>query len=164
MRSLETGWSVSASLGAEAPMGAAVSSELGYHSTETTEMNAEHVVGREISNTAAEDNTIMHYTTCGKDDVAGQTPTGLYQWVITNEAGNVNAYTPHTICRVGENAWKMPDCQFWDCLNADCSRCKGDNEVATTASADATATTDGTPTTVQPADKKKKRRSLWKRR
>ena len=121
MNSLETGWSA------------------GYSSTSKTEESQEHVIGREIKNTASEDSSTEHTTTCGDDDVKDQM-VGLYQWVITNEAGSVNAFTPHTICRTGENAFKAPDCQFWDCLNADCSKCKGDV---------AKVTTD-TPVQVQP--------------
>ena len=121
MKSLETGWSA------------------GDLFTSKTEESQEHVIGREIKNTASEDSSTEHTTTCGDDDVKDQM-VGLYQWVITNEAGSVNAFTPHTICRTGENAFKAPDCQFWDCLNADCSKCKGDV---------AKVTTD-TPVQVQP--------------
>ena len=139
MKSLETGWSVSASLGGDIPGIGSLSGEAGYSSTSKTEESQEHVIGREIKNTASEDSSTEHTTTCGDDDVKDQM-VGLYQWVITNEAGSVNAFTPHTICRTGENAFKAPDCQFWDCLNADCSKCKGDV---------AKVTTD-TPVQVQP--------------
>mgnify|MGYP001311921444 CR=1 FL=1 len=59
----------------------------------------------------------------GGSGAAGEM-TGLWQWVISNQDGSVNAFTPHTVCRTGDKAFKAPECQFWDCANADCSKCK----------------------------------------
>ena len=52
---------------------------------------------------------------------------GLWMWVITTEDLSVTAFTPHSVCRYGDMAYKSPTCAFWDCLNADCSSCESDS-------------------------------------
>ena len=53
---------------------------------------------------------------------------GLWMWVITTEDLSVTAFTPHTICRYGDLAFKAPDCSFYDCMNADCTKCSTDKD------------------------------------
>ena len=119
--SLETGWEVSGGLEASfGGLGAGLSSSA--HSTSTEEKSQEDTVSREITDTVGENRSTEHSTTCGSG-AAGEM-TGLWQWVISNQDGSVNAFTPHTVCRTGDKAFKAPECQFWDCANADCSKCK----------------------------------------
>jgi len=49
-------------------------------------------------------------------------------WVITTEDLSVTAFTPHTICRYGDLAYKAPTCSFYDCMNADCTKCATDKD------------------------------------
>ena len=44
--------------------------------------------------------------------------------MISSEDYSVSAFTPHTVCRTGANAFEEPKCSYWDCNNGDCTRCK----------------------------------------
>jgi len=87
-------------------------------------------VKKELSSTSSEDSTVVHSTTCTPRGTNGDETAvlgcGLWQWVITTEDYSVSAFTPHTVCRAGEDAYKAPKCPFWDCINHDCTRCNGD--------------------------------------
>ena len=56
----------------------------------------------------------------------GTEGVGLYQWyVATDHYSNVIRST-HSICRYGDMAFKMPECPFPACIDAECLSCADD--------------------------------------
>ena len=113
-------------------VGASVSGSIGKNGSKTSGATVEGEVLKELSSTSSEDSTVVHKTTCNpsgtNEDGLPVLGSGLWQWVITTEDYSVSAFTPHTVCRTGEDAYKAPKCVFWDCINHDCTKCKGDEE------------------------------------
>ena len=112
--------------------GVTASGSTGKNGSKTAGATVEGEVRRELSSASSEDSTVVHSTTCTPrgsiEDGTLVLGTGLWQWVITTEDYSVSAFTPHTVCRTGEDAYKAPKCVFWDCINHDCTKCKGDEE------------------------------------
>ena len=126
---MESGWN--ASVTAEAKAGVPGFGEVGVSGTvggtgnSKKEKARENSVSEEIASTASVGTTTTHKTTCTPKD--GESRAGLWQWVITTEDYSTAAFTAHTVCRTGDLAFKSPNCAYWDCDNADCSKCITDN-------------------------------------
>ena len=126
--SLASGWN--ASVTAEAKAGVpgfgsvGVSGTVGATGSSASQKALENSVSAEIASTASVGTTTTHKTTCTPKD--GESRAGLWQWVISTEDYSTAAFTAHTICRTGDLAFRSPDCSFWDCANADCSKCLSD--------------------------------------
>ena len=129
--SMESGWN--ASVTAEAKAGVpgfgevGVSGTVGKTGNSKMEKARENLVSQEISSTASVGTTTTHFTTCTPKE--GESRAGLWQWVITTEDYSTTAFTSHTVCRTGDLAFKSPICAYWDCANADCSKCLTDATV-----------------------------------
>ena len=127
-KSLESGWN--ASVTAEAKAGVlgfgsvGVSGTVGGDVNDKKEKALENSVAEEIASTASVGTTTTHKTTCTPEE--GGSRAGLWQWVISTEDYSTSAFTAHTICRTGDLAFRSPDCSYWDCANADCSKCLSD--------------------------------------
>ena len=129
-KSLERGWNASVSVeakgGVEGAAEASASATAGGSGSNTEEDSREHTIASEIANTANVGTTTSHTTKCTPK--ADEKRVGLWQWVITTEDYSTTAFTSHTICRTGINAYESPKCSFWDCANVDCTACVGDKE------------------------------------
>lgn len=86
---------------------------------------------QEITSTADSNSILTYTTTCStKKDKDGNTikgddsqGTGLWQWIVSTEDYKVAAFTPHTVCRRGENAFIAPPCPYYACLDEECTKC-----------------------------------------
>ena len=119
--SLQSGWNASASVTAGF-MGSGVTASGGGHSNSSSSISGEYEASKEIASTANSDQSVTQETTCTPKGT--DLGSGLWQWIITTEDYSVSAFTPHTVCRTGANAYIPPECPFWDCLNGDCSKCR----------------------------------------
>ena len=88
----------------------------------SSEDSTEHEAAKEISSAAESNQSLVYETDCKPP--AGQRRAGLWQWVISTQDYTVAAFTPHTVCRTGDLAFRAPECPFWSCANFDCSECK----------------------------------------
>ena len=114
----ETSVTASANLGvvsAEASVGASASGGL--------ESETEHEIAQEIASASESNQELVYEIECNPPE--GKRRAGLWQWVISTEDYSVAAFTPHTVCRTGDLAFKAPECAFHLCANYDCSECKG---------------------------------------
>ena len=126
-KALESGWNASVTAEAKADFvfgSAGVSATAGAEGSSKKEKALENSVSEEITNTASVGTTTEYKTTCTPKD--GEAGAGLWQWVISTEDYSTTAFTAHTICRTGDLAFRSPECSYWDCDNADCSKCIGD--------------------------------------
>ena len=86
---------------------------------------------QEITSTADSNSILTYTTTCStKKDKDGNTikgndsqGTGLWQWIVSTEDYKVAAFTPHTVCRRGENAFVAPPCPYYACMDEECTKC-----------------------------------------
>ena len=104
--------------------GVSIGGSAGMHGTSKSSEALKLSIKSEVSSAASVGTTTTHFTTCSSKEGDPDSRTGLWQWVITSEDYSVSAFTPHTVCRTGRNAFTEPECSYWDCNNADCTKCK----------------------------------------
>ena len=101
----------------------------------------EHRTLQEISSSADSKSMMTYTTTCTTEKdkngnlIKGNAGkgTGLWQWIVSTEDYNVAAFTPHTVCRRGANAFIAPLCPYYACLDEECTKCNGEVEDSTKA-------------------------------
>ena len=109
--SLETGYNASVTAEAKAGFlgsGVSVGGTAGMHGTSKSAEALSQSIKSEVSSAASVGTTTVHMTTCSSKEGDPDTRTGLWQWVITSEDYSTSAYTPHTVCRTGSNAFSEP--------------------------------------------------------
>lgn len=90
----------------------------------TREESKEKTIAREITSTSSSDVTQTYSTSCSATDDVKSGGVGLWQWVLETEDHSTTASTSHTVCRFGALATVEPACDWFSCLNDDCSKCE----------------------------------------
>ena len=131
--SLKTGISLGSTVGGKVPTvpgladGLGVSVNGGYTRDTTETESMTDTLAREITSTSGSSSSTTHSTTCTSDK--GEGGASLWQWVLETEDHGTAAFTSHTVCRFDKKARSPPKCNWFECENEDCSRCKNLLEV-----------------------------------
>ena len=81
-----------------------------------------NVVQRDVTTTYGYEYGYTTTTSCTVPENS-EYGAGLWQWVIATEDGATMSFTHHTVCRTGELFNREPECPYYACANADCSKC-----------------------------------------
>jgi hypothetical protein len=81
----------------------------------------EKLLRRSVTETSTISSIRERSTTCTAKDKEG---TGLWQWIVRTEDGEILAKDQHTVCKSGDGYNKSPRCPWNACKNGDCTECE----------------------------------------